>query len=65
MKINIFWKFIIIGDRKTFHMIYNVLVAGSGLSSMAFLSLCEKKKKFMLFPQLEKKVKSINNSYNF
>ena len=46
-------------------MIYNVLVAGSGLSSMAFLSSFAKKKKkvYVISPVRKKKVKSINNSH--
>tara|TARA_B100001057_G_scaffold500988_1_gene619496 strand:- start:222 stop:1574 length:1353 start_codon:yes stop_codon:yes gene_type:complete len=46
-------------------MIYNVLVAGSGLSSMAFLSSFAKKKNkvYVISPIRKKKVKSFNNSH--
>lgn len=46
-------------------MIYDVLIAGSGLSSMAFLSSFVKKKKkvYVISPIRKKKVKSVNNSH--
>ena len=46
-------------------MIYNVLVAGSGLSSMAFLSSFAKKKNkvYVISPIRKKKVKLVNNSH--
>ena len=46
-------------------MIYNVLVAGSGLSSMAFLSSFAKQKNkvYVISPIRKKKLKSLNNSH--